>query len=143
MMPMVFYTHSGVRYLVLLAAILALAYLLVGMFRGEQVDKLAKILTGAYVGLLDVQVLTGIVLFLLTQSSPQLLGHVVMMLAAVSVGHAANIMNKRRDEPSWGIALTGVALSLILIIGGIMAIGRPIFGTSAIECCAPQMVVHL
>ncbi len=132
MMPMVFYTHSGVRYLVLLAAILALAYLLVGMFRGEQVDKLAKILTGAYVGLLDVQVLTGIVLFLLTQSSPQLLGHVVMMLAAVSVGHAANIMNKRRDEPSWGIALAGVALSLILIIGGIMAIGRPIFGTSAI-----------
>ncbi len=132
MMPMVFYTHSGVRYLVLLAAIAAVVYLLVGMFRGGPFDKLAKILTGAYVGMLDVQVLTGIVLYLMIPSYPQLMGHVVMMLAAVSVGHGANIVNKRRDEPSWGVALGGVVVSLILIVGGIMAIGRPIFGTSAI-----------
>lgn len=132
MMPMVFYTHSGVRYLVLLAAIAAVVYLLVGTFRGGPFDKLAKILTGAYVGLLDVQVLTGIVLYLLIPSYPRLMGHVVMMLAAVSVGHAANIVNKRRDEPSWGVALVGVALSLILIGGAIIAIGRPIFGTSVI-----------
>ena len=132
MMPMVFYTHSGVRYLVLLAAIAAVVYLLVGMFRGGPVDKLAKILSGAYVGLLDIQVLTGIVLYLMIPSYPQLMGHVLMMLAAVSVGHAANIVNKRRDEPSWGVALGGVAVSLILIVGGIMAIGRPIFGTSGI-----------
>ncbi len=132
MMPMVFYTHSGVRYLVLLVAIAAVVYLLVGMFRGGPFDKLAKILTGAYVGLLDVQVLIGIVLYLLVPSSPRSLGHVVMMLAAVSIGHVANIVNKRRDEPSWGVALGGVALSLILIVGGIMAIGRPIFGTDGI-----------
>lgn len=132
MMPMVFYTHSGLRYLVLLVAIAAVVYLLVGTFRGGPFDKLAKILTGAYVGLLDLQVLIGIVLFLLTPSSPQVLGHVVLMLAAVTVGHVANIMNKRRDEPSWGVALVGVALSLILIVGGIMALGRTIFGTSGL-----------
>ena len=132
MMPMVFYTHSGLRYLVLLVAIAAIVYLLVGTFRGGPFDKLAKILTGAYVGLLDLQVLIGIVLFLLTPTSSQVLGHVVMMLAAVTVGHVANIMNKRRDEPSWGVALVGVALSLILIVGGIMALGRTIFGTSGL-----------
>ena len=132
MMPMVFYTHSGLRYLVLLVAIAAIFYLLVGTFRGGPFDKLAKILTGAYVGLLDLQVLIGIVLFLLTPSSPQVLGHVVLMLAAVTIGHVANILNKRRDEPSCGVALVGVALSLILIVGGIMALGRTIFGTSGL-----------
>ena len=64
MMPMVFYTHSGVRYLVLVAAVAAVVYLLVGMLRGGQFDKLAKILTAAYVGLLDLQVVTGVALYL-------------------------------------------------------------------------------
>ena len=132
MMPMVFYTHSGVRYLVLAAAAAAVVYLLVGMLRGGQFDKLAKILTAAYVGLLDLQVVTGIVLYLLIPSYPQLLGHVVMALAAVTVAHVANIMNKRRDEPCLGIALAGVVISLILIVGGIWAIGREILGTSSL-----------
>jgi uncharacterized membrane protein YvlD (DUF360 family) len=129
---MVFYTHSGVRYLVLIAAAAAVVYLLVGMFRGGQYDKVAKILTAAYIGLLDLQVIAGVILYLLIPSYPQLLGHVVMALAAVTVAHVANIMNKRRDEPSLGIALAGVVISLILIAGGIMAIGRPIIGTSTL-----------
>ena len=129
---MVFYTHSGVRYLVLIAAAAAVVYLLVGMFRGGQYDKVAKILTAAYIGLLDLQVIAGVILYVLIPSYPQLLGHVVMALAAVTVAHVANIMNKRRDEPSLGIALAGVVISLILIAGGIMAIGRPIIGTSTL-----------
>ena len=52
-----------------------------------------------------------------------------MMLAAVSVAHVANIVNKRRESKSYGVALGGVVVSLILVIGGIMAIGRPIFGS--------------
>jgi len=41
-------------------------------------------------------------------------------------------MNKRRDEPCLGIALAGVVISLILIVGGIWAIGREILGTSSL-----------
>ena len=81
---------------------------------------------------MDLQVITGIAVYLMIPTYPQLLGHVVMMLSAVSIGHIANVVNKRRDEPSWGVALAGVVVSLILIIGAIMAIGRPIFGTSTI-----------
>ena len=131
-MAMVFYMHSGIRYLVLLAALAALGYLLFGLVTRRDFDKLAGALTGAYVGLMDVQVLTGIVLYLLIPSYPALLGHVVMMLAAVSVAHGVSIMNKRRDTKSYALALTGVALSLILIVGGIMSIGRPIFGSGGI-----------
>ena len=90
-MSLVFYAHSGVRYLVLLAAIAAVSYLLFGMVTKRDFDKLARALTGAYVGLMDVQVLTGILLYLLVPSYPQLMGHVVMMLAAVTVGHVADL----------------------------------------------------
>jgi hypothetical protein len=132
MTPIVFYAHSGLRYLVLLAGLAAFCYLLYGLALRREFDKLANALSGAYVGLMDLQVLIGIVLYLLVPSYPQLLGHVVMMLAAVSVGHIANIMNKRREKKSYAVAFLGVAISLILIIGGIMAIGRPIVGSGGI-----------
>jgi hypothetical protein len=133
MTPIVFYAHSGIRYLVLLAAIAAVVYLIYGMATRRDFDKLAGALTGAYVGLMDLQVLIGILLYLLIPSYPALLGHVVMMLAAVSVAHVASIMNKRREAKSYGVALAGVALSLLLIVGGIMAIGRPLFGSSGLQ----------
>lgn len=132
MTPIVFYAHSGIRYVVLAAAIAALAYLLYGMATGRPFDKAANALSAAYVGLMDVQVLTGILLYLLIPSYPALLGHVVMMLAAVTVAHVANIVNKRREHKTYGVALAGVVVSLVLIIGGIMAIGRPIFGTGTV-----------
>lgn len=132
MTPIVFYAHSGLRYLVLLAGLAAFFYLLYGLALRREFDKLASALSGAYVGLMDLQVLLGIVLYLLVPSYPQLLGHVVMMLAAVSVGHIANIMNKRREKKSYYVAFLGVAVSLILIVGGIMAIGRPIIGSGGL-----------
>ena len=55
-MPIVFYMHSGIRYLVLLVALAALAYLLFGLATKRDFDKLAGALTGAYVGLMDLQV---------------------------------------------------------------------------------------
>ena len=128
-MTIVFYAHSGIRYLVLLVAVAALAYLLFGLATRRDFDKLAGALTGAYVGLLDLQVLIGVVLYLLFPSRPALIGHAVMMLAAVTVGHVANIMNKRREQKSYGVAFGGVAVSLLLVVGGIMAIGRAVIGS--------------
>ena len=110
----------------------ALSYLLFGLVTKRDFDKPAGALSGAYVGLMDVQVLTGILLYLLIPSYPALLGHVVMMLAAVSVAHVVNVVNKRRETKSYAVALVGVVLSLVLIVGGIMSIGRPLFGSGGI-----------
>ena len=131
-MTIVFYAHSGIRYLVLLVAVAALAYLLFGLATRRDFDKLAGALTGAYLGLLDLQVLIGVALYLLFPSRPALIGHAVMMLAAVTVGHVANIMNKRREQKSYGVAFGGVAVSLLLVVGGIMAIGRAVLGSGGL-----------
>jgi len=129
---MLFYAHSGLRYLVLLAGVAAVVYLIAGIARGADFDKLAKILSGAYVGFLDVQVLLGILLWLTVPTYGALYGHMVMMLLAVTTGHMTTIVNKRREQPSCAVALAGVAISLILIVGGIMSIGLPIFGSGGL-----------
>jgi len=48
------------------------------------------------------------------------------------VGHVANIMNKRREQKSYSVAFGGVAVSLLLVVGGIMAIGRAIIGSGGL-----------
>jgi len=131
-MSIVFFMHSGIRYLVLLAGLAAAIYLLFGLATRRDFDKLAGALAGAYVGLMDVQVLAGIVLYLLIPAYPALFGHVVMMLAAVTVAHMANIVNKRREAKSYYVAFAGVVVSLLLIVGGIMSIGRPLLGTGGL-----------
>ena len=47
------------------------------------------------------------------------------------VAHAAAIANRRRPEgqQSNGLLLGGALVAILLIFGGIMAIGRPIFGS--------------
>ena len=132
MLWFVFYTHSGVRYLVLLAAIAAIAYHLFGLATKREFDKPSRILGATFTGLLDLQLVFGALLWLMMPSYPMLWGHIAMMLAAITVAHVVLGRNKRSESPSHVTALVGVIVTLILIIGGIMAIGRPIYGTTTL-----------
>ena len=124
-----FHAHSGLRYLVLLAAVLSVAYSLVAMLRGRPWDKPGRILLASFVGLLDLQVLLGVILVFMWAFYPALWGHLVMMILAAVVAHIASAINKRRpvEARSHLVAVLGAAGALILIVGGISAIGRPIF----------------
>ncbi len=123
-----FHAHSGLRYLVLLAGVLSLGYSLVAMLRNRPWDKPGRILLSSFVGLLDLQVLLGIVLIFVRVFFPMLWGHLVMMILAAVVAHIAAGVNKRRapEAQSHLVAVLGSAGALILVIGGITAIGRAI-----------------
>lgn len=123
-----FHAHSGLRYLVLLAGILSLAYSLVTMLRSRAWDRPGRTLLVSFVGLLDLQVLIGIVLIFVRAFYPALWGHLVMMVLAAVVAHIAAAINKRRplEARTQLVAVLGSAGGLILIVGGLAAIGRPI-----------------
>lgn len=123
-----FHAHSGLRYLVLLAGILALGYSLVAMLRNRPWDRTGRVLLMSFVGLLDLQVLIGLVLVFVRVFYPALWGHLVMMVLAAVVAHVAAGLNKRRppEGRSHRVAVLGSAGALILVIGGITAIGRAI-----------------
>lgn len=123
-MNFLFQAHSGLRYLVLLAGLVALAYFVSGLAMKRPVGKGVRVLGSIFTGLLDLQVLLGIILVAMGRFYPRLMGHIVMMLLAVAVTHALLVINRKRPSPGYALPLIAVLVALALIVGGMMAIGR-------------------
>jgi hypothetical protein len=123
-MNILFHAHSGLRYLVLLVGLAALVYFLSGLATKRPVDKGVRILGAAFTGLLDLQVLLGLIMVAMGRFYPQLIGHIVMMVLAAVETHVLMVMNRKRSNPGYLLPLIAVAVALALIAGGIMAIGR-------------------
>jgi hypothetical protein len=130
-MNILFHAHSGLRYLVLLSGLIALGWFAFGLATKRPVDRSVRILGSSFVGLLDTQVLLGVLLFITWPYYPALIGHIVMMVLAAGLAHALLVVNRRRPNPGYVLPLIAVAGALVLIIGGILAISRPIFGSGA------------
>lgn len=123
---MLFYAHSGLRFLVLLAAVIAVAVLLWGWRSGRPFAGQSRAATAVFTGTLDLQVLLGIATVFVRPWQGALIGHLVMMVAAAFVAHGITVYGRKQADPrkAHQITLVGVALALLLILGGIMAI-RP------------------
>lgn len=127
---MLLHAHSGIRYLVFLAALAVIAYALYGMATGRPYDKSMRVLSAIFTGLLDLMILMGVGLLFTGMFTPQLGGHIVMMVLAAAVAHIVHgVMKKRPPEKrTWAPHLVGTAVALGLIAAGILAIGRPLVG---------------
>jgi heme A synthase len=132
MTTLLFHAHSGVRYLVLLSALAALLYMAWGWATRQPWGKPARIVMAVFVGLLDLQVLLGVLLAASGVFYPRLMGHITMMVLALVFAHGLSVAARRAgdDRRRHAMALAGVVLALVLVVGGIMAIGRSPFGTS-------------
>ena len=125
----VFTIHSYVRYLVLLAGVGAIVTAIMGWSRAGLPPRAERALSGAFVGLLDLQVVLGVLLLL--TGFPfygQLAGHLFMMLLAAAAAHGTQVMARRREPARSGspVRTGGFVLAMLLIVAGIMAIQRSI-----------------
>lgn len=128
MANMLFYAHSGLRFLVLLAALIAIAVLLWGWSARRPFEGQSRAVTAVFTGVLDLQVTLGILLVFFRPWYGKLMGHLVMMIAAAMAAHALTVYARKQTDPRrmHMISLIGVALALLLILGGIMSIrGNP------------------
>lgn len=128
MYDFVFNAHSGLRYLILLLGVLTALIALLGMAQKQPVTNAGITMLRFFVVLLDLQALLGILTLVTGKFYAQLIGHLVMMIAAVAVAHLA-LVRLRKTEPAArtnGKLLAGVLIPLALIIAGILAIQRPI-----------------
>lgn len=125
-MNIIYAAHSGLRYLVLLLGVCALVWFAIGWATNREFGRPARILGASYVGTLHLQILLGLVLLLRGIYYPALNGHLVLMLVAAAAATLLVRRGRRASEPGHGhaIALAGVVVSLLLIVGGIMSIGR-------------------
>ena len=119
--------HSMVRYLVLLAGVLTVVAA-VARLRSSGPAGADRTAMTAFVAILDVQVLLGLVLLAVWPYYPMLIGHIAMMVLAAAVAHGGSMMARRREpaRPGAPVRAAAVGLALVLVVGGIMAIQRPV-----------------
>jgi hypothetical protein len=127
-----FHAHSGLRFLVLLAAVVAVAVLARGWSARRPLAGAGRVWTAVFLGALDLQVLLGLALLMTRPFYGALVGHLVMALAAVGAGHALAVFARGQADArrANAIALAGVVLALLLVLGAISAIGRTPFQTT-------------
>jgi hypothetical protein len=133
----IFHAHSGLRYLVLIAAVVALVVLAMGAFGRKPFGKASRISLAAFTGLLDLQIVLGIAMVVMGCFSGALMGHLMMMILAAVAAHGLSVYARKKADArrAHTIALIGVALALALIAGGIGAIGRSPVGSSGQATC--------
>jgi hypothetical protein len=127
MAELMFTLHSTFRYLVFVAALAALIVGLLGL-RSAEPSKAERALMLAFVGVVDLQVLLGLVLLALWPFYSALIGHIVMMIIAAAVAHVGAAVARRREpaRSGSGVRVATLLLVMVLVIGGIMAIQRPL-----------------
>jgi heme A synthase len=137
MINAIFHAHSGLRYLVLLAAVVALIVTALGTFGRKPYERPSRISMAAFTGLLDLQILLGIVMVVLGCFYPALMGHLMMMILAAAAAHGCSVYARKQADGrrAHTVALVGVVLALVLIVGGISAIGRSPVGSSGNATC--------
>jgi hypothetical protein len=130
---MFFYAHSGVRYLVLLAGLLAFAYALFGTVTGRPYDRTMFRLATTFTAVTHFQVVLGLALLLSRPFSGALVGHIVsMVFAAVVATVVPAVMRRREPEARTYLPhVVAILVALALMVMGIMAIGRSPFAMTA------------
>ncbi len=131
-MNALFHAHSGLRYLIILVALVAVVVMTKGLISNKPVKRAAS-LSVTFTILVDLQFMLGLGLFLGGISYDALFGHMMLMLAAAVVANAALVLasQRRTARSTLIIRLSGIVFTMLLIVVGIMAIGRPVFGSAA------------
>ncbi|MCU0698406.1 MAG: hypothetical protein MUC96_18040 [Myxococcaceae bacterium] len=118
------HAHSGLRFLVLTMALVALVVFGLGLAQNKPFSKLARVVGSIFAGLTHLQVVLGLVMVAMGTFYPALIGHIVMMLAAAVVLQVLLSKNKRSAQPGFKLPLLGTVLAIVFMVGGIFAIGR-------------------
>lgn len=127
---MLFYAHSGFRYLVLLLGAIVLGYALFGMATGRKHDTPMRALGAAFAGTMDLTILLGVALLFTGRFYPAVGIHMVFMVLAAAVAHIVPAVMKRRapEDRTFAPYVVGTAVALALVVTGITMLGRPIVG---------------
>ncbi len=128
-----YYAHSGLRYLILLAGVIGIVYAVLAIIDSRPHDKTMSGLAAAFAGLVHLQLLLGLGLVFAGRFYPAVWGHVVAMAFAAVLAQLPASVNRRRPRAQrsfWPHIICSV-LALLLISGGILAIGRMPWGSVA------------
>jgi hypothetical protein len=124
-MNILFMTHSGVRWLILLVAAVAIVKFAIGWLKGGEFKGMDRGLVSAFSGLMDLQALLGIVFLLwngLAGAGFPLyrIEHAFVMILAATAGHLPARWKNAEPKVRFRNSLFAVVGSLLLVLAGIV-----------------------
>ncbi len=111
--------HSINRWIIVVAAVIALAKFLIGWLQGADYQRADRILMAVYTGLLDLQLLMGIILLIDRGFSGRPLEHAITMIIAVALAHSARFWRDKPDKIRFRNNFLAILIGLLLIIAGV------------------------
>lgn len=118
------YTHSGLRWLIVITAIVALFVFGYGWLGKKSFPKLARILPAAYSGLLDTQTLLGFIYFFWTGAMGvgyprERIEHLTIMFIAAIIGHLPSRWKEAEESLRYRNIFFVIIGTLVLIYFGV------------------------
>jgi uncharacterized membrane protein YphA (DoxX/SURF4 family) len=115
-----FYSHSGVRWLVVLITVIALVWMIVGLVQRRSFDQMARRIMLAFSALVTVQWLLGLVLFLaLGLFTRYHWEHAAVMTVATGAAHMHQRWKNAPDTVRYRNSLIVVVVVLALVVVGV------------------------
>jgi len=112
--------HSGVRWLVVLATIVALVALIIGMVQKRPYEAFAKRFMFIFARAIEVQWLLGLLLIVvLGQWAPYQIEHAVTLTIAVVAAHLDMPFRRQADSRRYYAAIGAILVTLVLVYIGV------------------------
>lgn len=113
--------HSGVRWLVVVVTLIALVWMIIGLLQKRAYDQGAKRIMLAFSGVITLQWLLGLIVFLVMNSFS--VGyrweHAVTMTLATGVAHMHQRWKKAEDRVRYRNSLLIILIVLMLVFIGV------------------------
>ena len=111
--------HSVNRWLIVLIGAGAVIKFLVGWLRHSTYLPIDRVLMSVYTGLLDLQLLLGIILLISGGLEQYRIEHAVTMIIAVTLAHLSRIWRDKQDSIKYRNNFGAIVLGLLLIFAGV------------------------
>ena len=127
-MDFVLTLHSINRWIIVVLAVIALIKFLIGWLRSSPYEAADRGLMAAYTGLLDLQLLLGLILLIGLGLERFRIEHSITMLAAIILAHLSRAWRDKEDKVKFRNNFLAILVGILLIIAGVTVLPQGWFG---------------
>lgn len=120
--------HSINRWIIVVVAVVALVKFLIGWIRSSDYQPADRGLMAAYTGLLDLQLILGIILLIGLGLKDYRIEHAITMLIAIILAHLARLWRDKPDKVKFRNNFLAILVGMLLIVAGIFVLPQGWFG---------------
>jgi uncharacterized membrane protein YphA (DoxX/SURF4 family) len=111
--------HSINRWIIVVIAVIALMKFLIGWLRSSSYQPADRGFMAAYTGLLDLQLLLGLILLIGLGLERFRIEHAFTMIIAIILAHLSRIWRDKADKVKFRNNFLAILVGMLLIIAGI------------------------